>query len=210
MSEDPNRNLDKNHDQLNKKSSVSSPDSTVSVLLTSIGSSSSCSCSLIQYKDKLYSSASEALQAYIEDFDLSLTSSEITPGKICLCQSTPKPAEFSKHHVKGKRCVFSASTSFNKFWCFLVVFFVCFPPLPMVLQLLVSCQLCFGEVFPVWLPASLRGIINDAWSWLAIFVILCGANIAFRKYSRLQMCIPKGDVTFNCCYFYQDPNSCKN
>lgn len=125
MSEDPNRNLDKNHDQLNKKSSVSSPDSTVSVLLTSIGSSSSCSCSLIQYKDKLYSSASEALQAYIEDFDLSLTSSEITPGKICLCQSTPKPAEFSKHHVKGKRCVFSASTSFNKFWCFLVVVFFC-------------------------------------------------------------------------------------
>uniref|UniRef100_A0A8B9TJQ6 Uncharacterized protein n=1 Tax=Anas platyrhynchos TaxID=8839 RepID=A0A8B9TJQ6_ANAPL len=64
--------------------SVSSPDSTVSVLLSSIGSSSSCSRSLIQYKDKLYSSASEALQAYIEDFDLSLTFSEITPGKICL------------------------------------------------------------------------------------------------------------------------------
>eukprot|EP00075_Anas_platyrhynchos_P013524 XP_027302777.1 lung adenoma susceptibility protein 2 isoform X3 [Anas platyrhynchos] len=109
MSEDPNRNLDKNHNQLNKKSSVSSPDSTVSVLLTSIGSSSSCSCSLIQYKDRLYRSASEALQAYIEDFDLSLTSSEITPGKICLCQSTPKPAEFSKHHVKGKHGVFSAT-----------------------------------------------------------------------------------------------------
>lgn len=149
MSKDPNRNLDKTHDQLNKKSSVS-PDSTVSVLLTSIGSSNSCSCSLIQYKDKLYSSASEALQAYIEDFDLSLTSSEITTGKICLCQSTPKPAEFSKRHVKGKHSVFSASTSFNKFWCFLVVFFfVCFPPLPMVLQLLVSCRLCFGGVFPV-------------------------------------------------------------
>lgn len=109
MSEDPNRNLDKNHDQLNKKSSVSSPDSTVSVLLTSIGSSNSCSSSLIQYKDKLYSSASEALQAYIEDFDLSLTSSEITTGKICLCQSTPKPAEFSKRHVKEKHGVFSAT-----------------------------------------------------------------------------------------------------
>ncbi|KAI6058160.1 Lung adenoma susceptibility protein 2 isoform X1 [Aix galericulata] len=105
MSKDPNRNLDENHDQLNKKSSVSSPDSTVSVLLTSIGSSNSCSCSLIQYKDKLYSSASEALQAYIEDFDLSLTSSEITTGKICLCQSTPKPAEFSKRHVKGKHAL---------------------------------------------------------------------------------------------------------
>lgn len=114
MSEDSNRNLDKNHDQLNKKHSVSSPDSTVSFLLTSTGSSNSCSNSLIQYKDKLYSSASEALEAYIEDFDLSLTSSEITTGKICLCQSTPKQAEFSKHHVKEKYGVFSASTSFNK------------------------------------------------------------------------------------------------
>lgn len=109
MSEDSNRNLDKNHDQLNKKHSVSSPDSTVSFLLTSTGSSNSCSNSLIQYKDKLYSSASEALEAYIEDFDLSLTSSEITTGKICLCQSTPKQAEFSKHHVKEKYGVFSAT-----------------------------------------------------------------------------------------------------
>uniref|UniRef100_A0A8B9CY17 Lung adenoma susceptibility protein 2 n=1 Tax=Anser brachyrhynchus TaxID=132585 RepID=A0A8B9CY17_9AVES len=67
-----------------KKNSVSSPDSTVSFLLTSTGSSNSCSNSLIQYKDKLYSSASEALEVYIEDFDLSLTSSEITTGKISL------------------------------------------------------------------------------------------------------------------------------
>ncbi|XP_035165896.1 lung adenoma susceptibility protein 2 isoform X2 [Oxyura jamaicensis] len=102
MSEDSNRNLDKNHDQLNKKHSVSSPDSAVSFLLTSVGSSNSCSNSLIRYKDKLYSSASEALEAYIADFDLSLTSSEITTGKICLCQSTPKQAEFSKHRVKEK------------------------------------------------------------------------------------------------------------
>ncbi|XP_035165901.1 lung adenoma susceptibility protein 2 isoform X6 [Oxyura jamaicensis] len=109
MSEDSNRNLDKNHDQLNKKHSVSSPDSAVSFLLTSVGSSNSCSNSLIRYKDKLYSSASEALEAYIADFDLSLTSSEITTGKICLCQSTPKQAEFSKHRVKEKYGMFSAT-----------------------------------------------------------------------------------------------------
>uniref|UniRef100_A0A8C3PHJ4 Uncharacterized protein n=1 Tax=Calidris pygmaea TaxID=425635 RepID=A0A8C3PHJ4_9CHAR len=55
-----------------------SPDSAVSSLLTScsIDSSNLYSNSLIHYKDKLYSSASEALEAYIEDFDLSLTSPE--------------------------------------------------------------------------------------------------------------------------------------
>uniref|UniRef100_A0A663EPV1 Lung adenoma susceptibility protein 2 n=1 Tax=Aquila chrysaetos chrysaetos TaxID=223781 RepID=A0A663EPV1_AQUCH len=64
--------------------SVCSPDSTVSSLLTSYSTDSNnpCSNSLIHYKDKLYSSASEALEAYIEDFDLSLTSSEIRTGKI--------------------------------------------------------------------------------------------------------------------------------
>lgn len=192
MSEDPNRNLDKNHDQLNKKSSVSSPDSTVSVLLSSIGSSSLCSCSLIQYKDKLYSSASEALQAYIEDFDLSLTSSEITTGKICLCQSTPKPAEFSKRHVKGKHGVFSASTSFNKFWCFLVVLFVCFPPLPMVLQLLVSCQLlwwsipcmtaCKSSWYNKWCLIMASNICHSLWSKYCIQKIFQTANVYSKRW----------------------------
>ncbi|XP_054040433.1 lung adenoma susceptibility protein 2 isoform X1 [Rissa tridactyla] len=87
-----------------KESSACSPDSTVSSLLTScsIDSNNPYSNSLIHYKDKLYSSASEALEAYIEDFDLSLTSSEISTGKICICQSTPKQVKFSKHHAKEK------------------------------------------------------------------------------------------------------------
>ncbi|KAM9588862.1 lung adenoma susceptibility protein 2-like isoform 3-T4 [Morphnus guianensis] len=87
-----------------KESSVCSPDSTVSSLLTSYSTDSNnpYSNSLIHYKDKLYSSASEALEAYIEDFDLSLTSSEIRTGKICIFQSTPKQVKFSKHHAKEK------------------------------------------------------------------------------------------------------------
>uniref|UniRef100_A0A8C3J4B4 Lung adenoma susceptibility protein 2 n=1 Tax=Calidris pygmaea TaxID=425635 RepID=A0A8C3J4B4_9CHAR len=69
-----------------KESSACSPDSAVSSLLTScsIDSSNLYSNSLIHYKDKLYSSASEALEAYIEDFDLSLTSPEVRTGKISL------------------------------------------------------------------------------------------------------------------------------
>ncbi|XP_026721292.1 lung adenoma susceptibility protein 2 isoform X1 [Athene cunicularia] len=87
-----------------KESSVCSPDSTVSSLLTScsIDSDNPYSDSWIQYKDKLYSSASEALEAYIEDFDLSLTSSEISTGKICIYQSTPKQVKFPKHRAKEK------------------------------------------------------------------------------------------------------------
>uniref|UniRef100_A0A8C0FBJ2 Uncharacterized protein n=1 Tax=Bubo bubo TaxID=30461 RepID=A0A8C0FBJ2_BUBBB len=81
-----------------KESSVCSPDSTVSSLLTSCSTDSNnpYSNSWIQYKDKLYSSASEALEAYIEDFDLSLTSSEISTGKICICQSTPNLCRITK------------------------------------------------------------------------------------------------------------------
>ncbi|KAM6187554.1 lung adenoma susceptibility protein 2-like [Sarcoramphus papa] len=90
-----------------KEGSVCSPDSTVASLLKScsIDSNNPYSNSLILYKDKLYSSASEALEAYIEDFDLSLTSSEISTGKICICQSTPKQVKFSKHHAKEKHAL---------------------------------------------------------------------------------------------------------
>ncbi|XP_069630926.1 lung adenoma susceptibility protein 2 isoform X1 [Haliaeetus albicilla] len=90
-----------------KESSVCSPDSTVSSLLTSYSTDSNnpYSNSLIHYKDKLYSSASEALEAYIEDFDLSLTSSEVRTGKICIFQSTPKQVKFSKHHAKEKHAL---------------------------------------------------------------------------------------------------------
>ncbi|XP_040436513.1 lung adenoma susceptibility protein 2 isoform X3 [Falco naumanni] len=87
-----------------KESGVCSPDSTVSSLLTNYSTDSNTpySNTLIHYKGKLYSSASEALEAYIEDFDLSLTSSEISTGKICICQNTPKQVKFLKHCTKGK------------------------------------------------------------------------------------------------------------
>ncbi|KAM6035119.1 lung adenoma susceptibility protein 2 [Theristicus caerulescens] len=90
-----------------KECSICFPDSTISSLLRSCGvdSNNPYSDSLIHYKDKLYSSASEALEAYIEDFELSLTSSEISTGKICICQSTPKKVEFSKHHAKEKQAL---------------------------------------------------------------------------------------------------------
>ncbi|KAM6392049.1 lung adenoma susceptibility protein 2 [Rhynochetos jubatus] len=89
------------------KESVCSPDSTVSSLLTScrIHSNNPCSNSFIHYKDKLYSSASEALDAYIEDFYLSLMSSEISTGRIHICQSTPKHIEFPKHPAKEKHAL---------------------------------------------------------------------------------------------------------
>lgn len=158
-----------------KESSVCSPDSTVSCLLTSYSTDSNnpYSNSLIHYKDKLYSSASEALEAYIEDFDLSLTSSEVCTGKICIFQSTPKQVKFSKHHAKEKH-------GMSLQICCLISFGVCCSfglfLLPMVLQLLVSHQVCFVEgIFPAQLLASLYGIVNDAWSGLAIFVILCNA-----------------------------------
>ncbi|XP_009947900.1 PREDICTED: lung adenoma susceptibility protein 2 [Leptosomus discolor] len=95
-----------------KESSVCS-DSTVSSLLTnySIHSNNPYSDTLICYKDKVYSSASEALEAYIEDFDLSLTFSERSTGKICIWQSTPKKVKFPKHRAKEKHGMFL------QMWC---------------------------------------------------------------------------------------------
>lgn len=60
--------------KLNTKHRVCSRKSSISSLLASCSLSGSSSCSSdgsFQYKDQLYSSASEALQAYIDDFDLS-------------------------------------------------------------------------------------------------------------------------------------------
>nr|XP_006136978.1 lung adenoma susceptibility protein 2 isoform X1 [Pelodiscus sinensis] len=75
-----------------EKDSIFSPESTVSSLLAScsLNNSNSHSNSSIQYKDKVYDSASRALEAYIEDFNQSLMSSEVSTGKICIGQSTPK------------------------------------------------------------------------------------------------------------------------
>ncbi|EDM14778.1 similar to chromosome 18 open reading frame 54, isoform CRA_a [Rattus norvegicus] len=60
--------------KLNTKHRVCSRESSISSLLASCSLSGSSGCSSdgsFQYKDQLYSSASEALQAYIDDFDLS-------------------------------------------------------------------------------------------------------------------------------------------
>ncbi|KAG6930420.1 chromosome 18 orf 54 [Chelydra serpentina] len=75
-----------------EKGSIYSPESTVSSLLAScsLNGSNSYSNGSIQYRDKVYNSASQALEAYIEDFDQSLMSSEVSTGKICIGQSTPK------------------------------------------------------------------------------------------------------------------------
>ncbi|XP_031221849.1 lung adenoma susceptibility protein 2 isoform X3 [Mastomys coucha] len=66
--------FEKAMEKLDTKHRVCSRDSSVTSLLASCslrGSSSSSSDSSFLYKDQLYSSASEALQAYIEDFELS-------------------------------------------------------------------------------------------------------------------------------------------
>ncbi|XP_072849021.2 lung adenoma susceptibility protein 2 [Pogona vitticeps] len=89
-----------------KKEHAHSPESTVSSLLASCSLNSSSgslnSNSSFQYKDKLYKSASQALEAYIEDFDLGLASSDIRPGKICITSSTPKDLRYSEDNFKCK------------------------------------------------------------------------------------------------------------
>uniref|UniRef100_A0A8C2LW34 RIKEN cDNA 4930503L19 gene n=1 Tax=Cricetulus griseus TaxID=10029 RepID=A0A8C2LW34_CRIGR len=69
----------------NTKHRVCSRESSVTSLLASCslsGGSSSSSNSSFHYKDKLYSSASEALQAYIDDFDLSREHSGANTGRV--------------------------------------------------------------------------------------------------------------------------------
>ncbi|KAH0627833.1 hypothetical protein JD844_008318 [Phrynosoma platyrhinos] len=88
-----------------KKDNVYSPESTVSSLLASCSlhnNSSLNSHSSIQYKDKFYRSASQALEAYIEDFDRSFASPDLRPGKICITQRTPKDFRSSKDSFKHK------------------------------------------------------------------------------------------------------------
>uniref|UniRef100_A0A8C8SMB7 Chromosome 18 open reading frame 54 n=1 Tax=Pelusios castaneus TaxID=367368 RepID=A0A8C8SMB7_9SAUR len=74
------------------RGNIYSPESTVSSLLAScsLNGSNSSSNGLIHYKDKVYNSASQALEAYIEDFDQSFLSSDASTGQICIGQSTPK------------------------------------------------------------------------------------------------------------------------
>ncbi|XP_042311861.1 lung adenoma susceptibility protein 2 [Sceloporus undulatus] len=91
---------------LMKKDNVYSPESTVSSLLANCNlhsnSSSLNSHSSVQYKDKLYQSASQALEAYIEDFDRSFVSPDLRPGKICITQSTSRDFRSSKDNFSHK------------------------------------------------------------------------------------------------------------
>nr|KAF6421798.1 lung adenoma susceptibility protein 2 [Rousettus aegyptiacus] len=86
----------------NTKRRVCSQESSVSSLLASCslsGSNSSDPDGSFQYKDKLYSSASKALQAYIEDFDLSHMYPGASTGKINI-EKCPNRPEFSKYNYK--------------------------------------------------------------------------------------------------------------
>ncbi|KAL4617302.1 lung adenoma susceptibility protein 2 [Arapaima gigas] len=80
---------------------ASSPESTVTLLLASSGhlksSLFSDSTETIRYKDREYESATEALDAYIEDFQRSLSTTQSTTGKIQLqkCPSTSVLAQTS-------------------------------------------------------------------------------------------------------------------
>ncbi|XP_032070212.1 lung adenoma susceptibility protein 2 isoform X2 [Thamnophis elegans] len=88
-----------------KKSNICSPESTVSSLLASGNFKSghdSLSHSSIQYKDKWYSSASQALEAYIKDFNLSLSSSDVRTGKIEILPRAPENFKSSKDNFESK------------------------------------------------------------------------------------------------------------
>ncbi|KAL7989132.1 hypothetical protein Chor_008051 [Crotalus horridus] len=88
-----------------KKSNICSPETTVSSLLASGNFQSdhvSLSHSSVHYKDKLYSSASQALEAYIKDFNLSLSSPDVRPGKIEILPRAPENFKSSKDDFEPK------------------------------------------------------------------------------------------------------------
>lgn len=85
------------------KHRVCSRESSVSSLLASCslsGSNSSTADGSVQYKDKLYSSASQALQAYIDDFDLSRMYPGVSTGKINIDKCPANMPEFSTYSYK--------------------------------------------------------------------------------------------------------------
>ncbi|XP_066208552.1 lung adenoma susceptibility protein 2 isoform X1 [Saccopteryx leptura] len=84
----------------NTKHRVCSRQPSVSSLLASCslsGSSSSTRDGSFQYKDKLYSSASKALQAYIDDFELSQMYPGVSTGKINIDKCPANMPEFSNY-----------------------------------------------------------------------------------------------------------------
>lgn len=85
------------------KHRVCSRESSVSSLLASCslsGSNSSKPDGSFQYKDKLYSSASQALQAYIDDFDLSRMYPGASTGKSNMDKCSANMPEFSNYVYK--------------------------------------------------------------------------------------------------------------
>uniref|UniRef100_A0A8C5K7D0 RIKEN cDNA 4930503L19 gene n=1 Tax=Jaculus jaculus TaxID=51337 RepID=A0A8C5K7D0_JACJA len=85
----------------NTKHRVCSWESSVSSLLASCSlscDSSSTSGGSFHYKDKLYSSASQALQAYIDDYDLSQTDHGASTGKINIDEDSALEVLDHKHH----------------------------------------------------------------------------------------------------------------
>lgn len=84
-----------------EESSSSSSSSPVSTLLTSCSNSSAEPYS-VRYKGKLYSSASEALDAYLEDFDLALPAQGST-GKVCIHPGIPKAGSIPKRRAQEHR-----------------------------------------------------------------------------------------------------------
>uniref|UniRef100_A0A8V5GDB1 Uncharacterized protein n=1 Tax=Melopsittacus undulatus TaxID=13146 RepID=A0A8V5GDB1_MELUD len=78
------------------------PASLVSSLLTPWSSCYSQPYSIL-YREHSYSSALEALEAYIEDFNLSQASPCGSMGKICIHGSIPKEIRLSNHYAKEKQ-----------------------------------------------------------------------------------------------------------
>ncbi|XP_076991553.1 lung adenoma susceptibility protein 2 isoform X3 [Tamandua tetradactyla] len=91
------------------KPRVCSRESSVSSLLASCslnGSNSTNSDGSFQYKDKLYSSASQALQAYIDDFDLSQMYPGASTGKINVEENSITMSKFSE-------CIYKPDNAFE-------------------------------------------------------------------------------------------------
>lgn len=87
----------------NTQHRVCSQESSISSLLASCslsGTNTSNSGGSFHYKDKLYSSASQALQAYIDDFDLSQMYSGAKTGKINIDEGAANIPQFSSYISK--------------------------------------------------------------------------------------------------------------
>lgn len=101
--------------KLNTKRRVCSRESSVSSLLASCnlsGSNSPNSDGSFQYKDRLYGSASQALQAYIDDFDLSCMYLGASTGKINIDKCSANMPEFSNYVYKPKNGMLYSLFSF--------------------------------------------------------------------------------------------------